>query len=198
MNKKKLIGSILLLGVVVVYCGLYVAVTNILTPLELDFAKSGIDAFSEPVIDENEIKKMESQAVLMENSPSIKNIPQSQRVRDAKQMRNNNSSKIPEIIQGNSDFKKFSYYSMWAYYLIFRWDIANEISDISKDMDSMYTLNNGIDDITEKMAVSWENGDNKAYATDLRDLVNSLRQLSCLNIELKDHFQNLVQKMEKK
>jgi hypothetical protein len=114
-------------------------------------------------------------------------------------MRNDKpSSEIsPEVLQGNTDFKKFNYYSVWAYYLIFRLDIANEINSISNIMDNIEKLENNSDTINEKLATDWENGDNKACASDLRDSANILRQLNSLNIELKDHFQKLAKQTQK-
>jgi len=200
MNKKKLMGIILLLGIAVVYCGLYVAVTNILMPLDLDFAKSGLNTSTEPLIDESVIKETENSAVLMENSPYVKDTPHNQRVIDANKMRKDkHSSEIsPEVVQGIADFKKLNYYSVWAYYLIFRWDIANEINSISNIMDKLEKVENNSDTIDEKLATDWENGDTKAVSADLRDSANNLRQINSLNSELNDHYQNLAKQIEKK
>lgn len=200
MNKKKLMGVILLLSIAVVYCGLYVAVTNILMPLDLDFAKSGLNTSTEPLIDESVIKETENSAVLMENSPYAKDTPHSQRVIDANNMRKDKTSSeiSPEVVQGIADFKKLNYYSVWAYYLIFRWDIANEISSISNIMDKLEKVENNSDIINEKLATDWEKGNTKAVAADLRDSANNLRQINSLNSELNDHYQNLAKQIEKK
>ena len=186
---------ILLFVVCSVYCGFYLVVTNIFMPSDLDFAKSGINT---TLTSENEvaIKNLENEATLMEKYPSLANTPQSQRISDAKMMQGSEKSETPENTQGNTEFRNFINYHFWMYILILRWDIANELKNMSNTLDKQSQLSQASDLINEKMATDWENGDDKAYAKDLRALANNLRQNNYLNKELITYNENLAKKIE--
>ena len=198
MSRKILALIILLVAVVGIYGLFYAAVTTVLMPQDLNNYKTELDSLSQlPVINDSTINQMESDAVLMESYSPLKYLSQSERAAMADQMRNNNAIP-PELLNQNFDeYTTYINYKALAYSIALNGDLSNEIKNLSSTYEELSSFSNKTVAITQKMATDFENGDDKAYAEDLRNMANLMRQYNTKMAELKTQLQKVVNELSK-
>ena len=196
---KKMSRKILTLLIIVVAIGgtyalFYAAVSTVLIPMDINSYKSELETAIAPVNNELNISEIESGATVTESIP-LTYIPQEERTEMANQMRKGNT--IPIIPnQDFNEYDKFNSYRILAYNLIFRGDISKQIKNISNTHEEIIRLNNETNSITEKMAADLEKGDNKAYADDLRNISNNVKQYNIVMEKLKTQIKDLINLLE--
>lgn len=196
MNRKILALIIFLVAVVGVYGLFYVAVTTVLMPMDLNNFKSELNAMPQlPLNNDSTITQMENAAVVMESNPSLKYMSHDQRTEMANQMRNSNSPPPGFLNQNFTDYNNFNSISALAYEMILKGTISNEINNLSSTTDKMSILANETVTINQKMANDFENGNDKAYADDLRNMANNTKQYNSAMAELKTKLQNIVNQL---
>lgn len=198
MSRKILALIILLVAVVGIYGLFYAAVTTVLMPQDLNNYKTELDSLSQlPVINDSTINQMESDAALMESYSPLKYLSQSERAAMADQMRNNNAIP-PELLNQNFDeYTTYINYKALAYSIALNGDLSNEIKNLSSTYEELSSFSNKTVAITQKMATDFENGDDKAYAEDLRNMANLMRQYNTKMAELKTQLQKVVNELSK-
>ncbi|MBZ2167032.1 hypothetical protein [Methanobacterium spitsbergense] len=195
MNKKILI-LIILVAVIGIYGLFYVAVTNVLMPMELDSFNNDLNGMPQlPVNNNSTISDLENSADIIESNPSLKFMSQSQRSEMANQMRNLNSPPIGFLNQNFTDYNNFYAGSVLAYKLIGKGTLANEISNLSNITNNLSSLTNESAAIDQKSANDFENGDDKAYAEDLRSSANNLKQYNKVMENLKTQLQKIINQL---
>ncbi|WP_048190342.1 hypothetical protein [Methanobacterium sp. SMA-27] len=195
MNKKISI-LIILVAIIGIYGLFYVAVTNVLMPMELDSFKNDLNGMPQlPVNNNSTINDLENSADIIENNPSLKYMSQSQRSEMANQMRHLNSPPIGFLNQNFTDYNNFYTSSVLAYKLIGNGTLANEISNLSSITNNLTSLTNESAAIDQKSANDFENGDDKAYAEDLRSSANNLKQYNKVMEDLKTQLQKIINQL---
>ena len=195
MNKKISI-LIILVAIIGIYGLFYIAVTNVLMPMELDSFKNDLNGMPQlPVNNNSTINDLENSANIIENNPSLKYMSQSQRSEMANQMRHLNSPPIGFLNQNFTDYNNFYANSVLAYKLIGKGTLANEISNLSSITNNLTSLTNESAAIEQKSANDFENGDDKAYAEDLRSSANNLKQYNKVMEELKTQLQKIINQL---
>jgi hypothetical protein len=196
MNKKILALIILLVAIFIGYGLLYAGVNAVLMPQDLNEYQSQLNNMPEiPVVNNSTIDELESSADLMDNSSPLKYMSPSERTAMADFMRTNNSVP-PEI--SNQNFTVYINYidnRAFPYILVFRGDIYDEIENISVTYDKIASFSNKSQAISQKMADDFENGDDKAYAQDLRDLATLLKDYNSEMASLKSQLQEVVNQL---
>ena len=187
---------IILVAIIGIYGLFYIAVTNVLMPMELDSFKNDLNGMPQlPVNNNSTINDLENSANIIENNPSLKYMSQSQRSEMANQMRHLNSPPIGFLNQNFTDYNKFYASSVLAYKLIGKGTLANEISNLSSITNNLTSLTNESAAIDQKSANDFENGDDKAYAEDLRSSANNLKQYNKVMEELKTQLQKIINQL---
>lgn len=196
MSRKILALIIFLVAVVGVYGLFYAAVTTVLMPQDLNNFKKELDTMPQlPVINDSEIAQTENSAALMESYTPLKDLSQSQRTTMANQMRNNNFVP-PELLNSNFDeYNTYINYKVLAYNIAFKGDISSELKNISSTTEEISSMANKTMTLNQKMATDFENGDDKAYADDLRTLADFMKQYNGKIAELKTQLQNVVNQL---
>ncbi len=195
MNKKILI-LIILVAVIGIYGLFYVAVTNVLMPMELDSFKNDLNGMPQlPVNNNSTINDLENSADIVESNPSLKYMSQSQRSQMADEMRHLNSPPAGFLNQNFSDYTNFYASSVLAYKLIGKETLANEISNLSNITNNLSSLTNEAAAIDQKSADDFENGNDKAYAEDLRSSANNLKQYNTVMEQLKTQLQKIINQL---
>lgn len=195
MDKKILALIIVAVAVVGVYGAFYAAISAIFMPMDLNEFKNELNAMPPGTgINESSINSMESNAALIESSPSLTNIPQDQRTAMANQMAN--VSIPPEVSNPNwSRYKSYNNDRAWKYDLIFKGNVSGEIRSITGNYENLTNLSNQIQSIQQKMATDYRNGDNKAYADDMRNMANTMKQYNTAMAKLRTDLQRIVNDM---
>lgn len=196
MSRKILALIIFLVAVVGVYGLFYAAVTTVLMPQDLNNFKNELDTMPQlPVINDSEIAQTENSAALMESYTPLKDLSQSQRTTMANQMRNNNFVP-PELLNSNFDeYNAYINYKVLAYNIAFKGDVSSELKNISSTTEEISSMANKTMTLNQKMATDFENGDDKAYADDLRTLADFMKQYNGKIAELKTQLQNVVNQL---
>lgn len=196
MSRKILALIIFLVAVVGVYGLFYAAVTTVLMPQDLNNFKKELDTMPQlPVINDSEIAQTENSAALMESYTPLKDLSQSQRTTMANQMRNNNFVP-PELLNSNFDeYNTYINYKVLAYNIAFKGDVSSELKNISSTTEEISSMANKTMTLNQKMATDFENGDDKAYADDLRTLADFMKQYNSKIAELKTQLQNVVNQL---
>ncbi|HML04609.1 MAG TPA: hypothetical protein VK426_02445, partial [Methanobacterium sp.] len=73
----------------------------------------------------------------------------------------------------------------------------NEIKNLSSSYEELSSYANNTEAINQKMATDFQNGDNKAYANDLRGMANMMRQYNSEMAQLKIQLQNVINTLSK-
>ena len=194
MSRKILALLIIVVAMGGTYALFYAAVSTVLIPMDINSYKSELETAIAPVNNELNISEIESGATVTESIP-LTYIPQEERTEMANQMRKGNT--IPIIPnQDFNEYDKFNSYRILAYNLIFRGDISKQIKNISNTHEEIIRLNNETNSITEKMAADLEKGDNKAYADDLRNISNNVKQYNIVMEKLKTQIKDLINLLE--
>lgn len=192
MNRK-IIALVIILAVIGVYGLFYVAVTSVLTPMEMNSFKSDLNAMPElPVNNNSTISDLENSADVIESHPSLKYMSQDQRTEMANQMRDSNSPPPGYLNQNFTDFNNFYAISSLAYTLIGKGNLASEINNLTTITNNLTSLTNESTIIDEKSATDFENGDDKAYADDLRSSANNLKQYNIAMNNLKTQLEKII------
>ena len=198
MSRKSLVLIIFIFAVVGIYGLFYAAVTAVLIPQDLNEFKNELNTMPQlPVNNDSSIKDLESQAATIESSSPLKYMSQSERASMANQMRSGNAIP-PEAMNPNfSGYNAYNNYKALAYALILKGDISNEIKNLSSSYEELSSYANKTEAINQKMATDFENGDNKAYANDLRSMANMMKQYNSEIAQLKTQLQNVINTLSK-
>jgi hypothetical protein len=195
MNRK-ILALIIILVVIGVYGLFYVAVTSVLMPMELNSFKSELNAMPQlPVNNNSTINGMENSASDIDSYPSLMSMSQSQRTEMANQMRNSNSPPSGYLNQNFTDYNTFYAISALAYQLTGKGTIATEINNLTTITNNLSSLNNESTTLDQKSANDFENGDDKAYADDLRNTANNLKQYNNAMNDQKTQLQNIINQL---
>lgn len=196
MNKKILAMIIILVAIVGVYGLFYVAVTTVLMPMDLNSFKTDLNAMPQlPVNNNSTINDLENSADIIDNNPSLKYMSQNQRTEMANQMRNLNSPPPGYLNQNFTDYTNFYGLSVLAFKITGKGTLATEINNLSSINNNLSSLTNESTSIDQKSANDFENADDKAYADDLRNSANNLKQYNNVMAELKAQLQNIVNQL---
>ena len=196
MNKKILAMIIILVAIVGVYGLFYVAVTSVLMPMNMNSFKTDLNAMPQlPVNNNSTINDLENSADIMESHPSLKYMSQNQRTEMANQMRNSNSPPPGYLNQNFTDYTNFYGLSVLAFKITGKRTIATEINNLTTITNHLSSITNESTTIDQKSANDFENGDDKAYANDLRNSANNLMQYNNAMTELKTQLQNIVNQL---
>lgn len=196
MNKKILAMIIILVAIVGVYGLFYVAVTTVLMPMDLNSFKTDLNAMPQfPVNNNSTINDLENSADIMDSNPSLKYMSQNQRTEMANQMRNLNSPPPGYLNQNFTDYTNFYGLSVLAFKITGKGTLATEINNLSSINNNLSSLTNESTSIDQKSANDFENADDKAYADDLRNSANNLKQYNNVMAELKAQLQNIVNQL---
>ena len=196
MNKK-ILAIIFIVAVVGVYGLFYAAVTTVLMPQDLNTFKTELDDTSQfSITNDSSIAQTESSAALMENYSPLNGLSQSQRTQMANEMRINNAT-IPQGVlnQNFTEYNTYNNYKAMAYSLVLKGDISSGINNLSSTYEKVNHLGSEMVSLNQKMATDFENGDNKAYADDLRSTVTLTKQYNSEMTVLKTQLQTLVNQL---
>jgi hypothetical protein len=195
MNRK-ILALVIILAVVGVYGLFYVAVTSVLMPMDMDSFKSDLNAMPQlPVNNNSTIDDLENSADLMESHPSLKYMSQDQRTEMANQMRDSNTPPPGYLNQNFTDSTNFYRISALAYEITGKENLAAEINNLTTITNSLSSLTNESASLDQKSATDLENGDDKAYADDLRSSANNLKQYNNAMMELKTEIQDIINQL---
>ncbi len=195
MNKK-ILALVIILVFVGVYGLFYVAVTSVLMPMDMNGFKSDLNTMPQlPVINNSTINDLENSANLMESHPSLKYMSQNQRTEMANQMRNSNSPPPGYLNQNFTDYNNFYHISALAFQITGKGNLANEINNLNTITNNLTSLTNESTTIEQRSATDFENGNDKAYANDLRSSANNLKQYNNAMAEFKTHLQNIINQL---
>ncbi|HML05245.1 MAG TPA: hypothetical protein VK426_05685 [Methanobacterium sp.] len=198
MSRKSLVLIIFIFAVVGIYGLFYAAVTAVLIPQDLNEFKNELNTMPQlPLNNDSSIKDMESQAAIMESNSPLKYMSQSERTNTANQMRNGNAIPPEAMNSDFTDYNAYNNYKALAYSLILKGDVSNEIKNLSSSYEELSSYANKTEAINQKMATDFENGDNKAYADDLRSLASMMKQYNIEMAQLKIQLQNVINTLSK-
>ena len=197
MNRKILALIIFIVAIAGVYGLFYAAVTTVLMPQDLNTFKTELDAMSQSSItNDSSIAQTESSAAIMESYSPLNGLSQSQRTEMANKMRINNAT-IPQGVlnQNFNEYNTYNNYKALAYSLVLKGDISSGINNLSSTYEKVNHLGSEIVSLNQKMAADFENGDNKAYADDLRSTATLTKQYNHEMVILKTKLQTLVNQL---
>lgn len=194
MSRKIIALIIFIVALVCIYGVTYAAVTTVLMPQDLNEFKTELDAASQNQISNSDIYQMESAAATMDSSP-LKYLPQSQRTNIANEMRNGDTAPPGVLNQDFTQYNNFNYYKSLAYALVLKGDLSSGIKNLSGNYEEINSLGSQMVSLNQKSATDFENGDNKAYADDLREIANLMKQYKNKMDVLKNNLQNIVNQL---
>ena len=197
MNRKILALIIFIVAIAGVYGLFYAAVTTVLMPQDLNTFKTELNAISQSSItNDSSIAQTESSAAIMESYSPLNGLSQSQRTEMANKMRINNAT-IPQGVlnQNFNEYNTYNNYKAMAYSLILKGDISSEINNLSSTYEEVNQLGSQMVSLNQKMATDFENGNNKAYADDLRSTATLTKQYNHKMVILKTQLQTLVNQL---
>lgn len=194
MSRKIIALIIFIVAVVGIYGVIYAAVTTVLVPQDSNEFKTELDAMSQNQISNSDINQLESAAATMDSSP-LKYMSQSQRTNMANEMKNGNTIPPGVLNQNFTDYSSFNYYKALAYALVLKGDLSSGIKNLSGNYEEINSLGSQMVYLNQKSATDFENGDNKAYADDLRGTANLMKQYKNKMDVLKNNLQNIVNQL---
>lgn len=191
MDKKVIALIIVAVIVVGAYASYYAYATTVLMPEDLKVFKQDLEKLSNKsetsTIKESDINTIESY-----NALSL--IPQSTRDQMADNLTNykNNESKKAELEEAKQNFTTNRYIAS-RYDLILKGDVANDIRSVydQKVIDLLDKMLANID----KQATDIRNGDSKAYANDLREMINLMNEYEAWRQQAIGYLQDIVTKL---
>lgn len=196
MNKKSLALIIFLVVIVAGYGLFYAAVTTVLMPQDLKEFQTQLNEFPQvSASNDTAIAEMEASAALIESTSALQYTSPSQRTAMATQMRDANGFIPPGLNQNFTSYNEYMGYKALAYSLVFKGELSSDLNNISASYNTLSNISNQIQSLTEKMANDFENGDNQAYADDLRDMADLLKTYESEMASLKLHLQEVVQQL---
>ncbi len=197
MNK----GLIAIAAVIIIafgaYGGYYIYAMNYLVPEDIKTLKNEIKTINETGSYDAEISSLENQANQIENASPLKDIPLSQRQKEANELENGQgmqsiSNTLNELKQNITTTKKMAS----GYDMLLMGDVAGDLRSAYNE-EILNTLN-GMDPLMNKLADDLVAGDNKAVASDLRELANALRAFDKQEQTSVSSLQDVVNKLEAK
>jgi hypothetical protein len=192
MNKKLLVLFVLLIVVFGIYGAYYLYAENTLVPEDLKVFKSDLKKMTDQpdTYNESKINLEESKMAEMENGPSLTIIPKNQRHIMANKMREQKNNSTTDEIKQNftREYNRASKYD-----LLLKGNIANEIR--SAYDKNMINLLDEINKNNDKMANDFENGDNKAYVNDLRNVYELSKKLHTYLVNSNIQLKNIVNQL---
>ncbi len=194
MSKKFLALIIIIIAVIGIYGLFYAVASTVLVPMQLNGFKSQLDAVStNPGIDDSTITLMESQAALIGNTTPLTSMSQDQRTATASFM---NSTPTPTgLNQSFTQYESYNNYVAWEYDLMFKGNVANSIRNMTGNYENISSYSNQLSTIHQKMITDFQNGDSKAYADDLRNTADTMKQYNNENAELKTQLQTIINQL---
>ncbi len=166
-------------------------------PMDVDIYKDQLNTIPElSTVNDSTIAELESGAAVTESMSPLTYTSAEERTQMANIMRMG-SNLPPEFVNQNfEEYDRTSENKIWAYDLILRGDISNQLKNVSSIYKEIKRLNNETLSLNQKAANDFESGDNKAYAEDLRSAANNLRQYNKAMEKLKTQLQNLINQLE--
>lgn len=193
MNKKSL-ALIILVAVAGVYGLFYAAVTTVLMPMDLNEFKNQLNSASECSIATNSsVAQSESSVAIMETYSPLNYLSQSQRTKMAGQMRVN--ATIPPDALNFTEYTRYNNYKALAYSLALKGDVSNQIQNVTSTYNEINNLSSQMISLNQKMSADFENGDNKAYADDLRNITSLTKQVNTKIALLKTQLQTVINQL---
>jgi len=188
---------IVIVAIVGIYGLFYAAVTTVLMPMDTNIYKDQLNTIPElSTINESTITELESGAAVTESMSALAYTSSEERTQMANIMRMG-SNLPPEFVNQNfEEYDRTNENKIWAYDLILRGDISNQLKNISSTYKEIKHLNNETLSLNQKAANDFESGDSKAYAEDLRNTANNLRQYNKTMEKLKTQLQNLINQLQ--
>ena len=187
---------IFLVAVIGIYGVFYAVVTTVLMPQDLNEFKTELDAMSQTQISNSDINQLESAAATMDSSP-LSYMSQSQRTNIANEMRNGNDVPPGILNQNFTNYSSFNNYKALAYALVLKGALSSGIKNLSDNYEEINSLSSQMMSLNQKSATDFENGDNKAYSSDLRSTANLMKQYNNKTAVLKTNLQNIVNQLNK-
>lgn len=197
MNKG-LIAIIAVIAVVLgAYGGYYAYAMTYWVPEDINVLKNEIKSINESGSYDDDIAGLESQANLIENASSLKNVPISQRQKQANDLKNGQGvetigSTLNEIKQNITNTKKMAS----GYDLLLMGDVAEGLKSAYSE-EILNTLNS-MDPLIAQLSRDLVEGDNKAVAKDLREIADALRTFDKQEQTSASSLQDVVNKLEAK
>ncbi len=195
MNKKIL--ALLIVAVLIIggYAAFYVFQSLYAIPEDVKVFKDELKSIENAPIPEKDIKELETLANQIENGPSLKIIPKSERTKMANDMRNDPfftsiNSTVDEIKQNVTNNLEIAS----RYDLLLKGDVANNIRGIYSQ--KLISLAEDMQKIIEKIPNNFENGDNTALANDLRELARLGREMNTLAAQNKGKLNDIIKSLE--
>lgn len=196
MNKKSLALIILLIVIVAGYGLFYAAVTTVFMPQDLKEFQTQLNEFPQvSASNDTAITEMEASAALIESTSALQYTSQSQRTAMATQMRDANGFIPPGLNQNFTSYNEYMGYKALAYSLVFKGELSSDLNNISTSYNTLSNISDQIQSLNEKMATDFENGDNQAYADDLRDMADLLKTYESEMASLKLQLQEVVRQL---
>jgi len=197
MNK----GLIAIIAVIVIavgaYGGYYAYATTYLIPKDVKVLKDEIKTINESGSYSDEITSLDNQANQIENAKSLKNMPLSQRQKEANDIENgpgmqsiNNT--LNELKQNITATKKMAS----VYDLLLKGGAASSLRSAYND-EILNTLNS-MDPLMNKLGQDVLAGDNKAVANDLRGMANAIKTFNDQEQTSVNNLQDTVNQLEVK
>jgi len=194
MNKK-IIALIALILVIVVCVGGYVSyyayASTVLIPKDVKVFKDELKSVEGNPIPESNITQLESEANQIQNGPSLKIIPLSERKKMVSNMEkdpfyttmNSTIDELNENITINQEIAS-------RYDILMKGDVANNIRSVydAQKMDLIQNMTKTVQD----MLTDFENGNNTAVANDMRDMAGEGKELNKFAAEDKPKLQNII------
>ncbi|MBM4240524.1 MAG: hypothetical protein FJ150_02460 [Euryarchaeota archaeon] len=189
MDKKVL--ALIILAVVIVggYTSYYAYASIYLIPEDLKVFKDDLKSLENSTFPAENITEMEQAASVIGNGSSLQLIPAAERKKMADDLRNQlkpMQSQFEEFKQNFTNNREIAS----RYELIFKGNVANEIR--AAYSDEIINLTDRVIKNLQKMAIDLENGDNVAYANDIREFANLMREYNKLAADAEARLQNVV------
>ncbi len=195
MNRKILALIIFVVAVAGIYGLFYAAVTSVLMPQDLNNFKNDLNTMSQiPGINNSDINQIESAAADMEKYS--KYMSKDQRTAMANDMKNSNALPPGVLDQNFTIYVNYNYYKALMYNMAFKGDLSSGINNLSSNYEKVSNLSSGMISLNQKAAADLENGDDKAYAEDLRNTALLMKQYNSAMAALKNQLQNVVNQLD--
>ncbi len=175
MSKRKIGLIILLLVIVGAYASFYAYESTVIGPENMETFKSDLNATSEPVLTESELKNMDSLATEIENGNYLASMSPSERTQMANELRQE-TAPVKSQLQGIKENFTESRDAATDYDLMLKGDVANNIRTAYSE--NITSTADQIISVSDKMATDLQNGDSAAFAADIKKFDSLVRQFN--------------------
>ncbi|MEN6293088.1 MAG: hypothetical protein ABFC34_11070 [Methanobacterium sp.] len=194
MNKKIIVLIALAMVIVGGYASYYTYASTVIVPDDVKVFKDELKSIETDPIPESDITELEKEANQIQNLPSLKIIPLSERKKMASDMKkdpfftsmNSTMAELNENITINQEIAS-------RYDIMMKGDVANNIRTIYSEQ--MVDLMQNMTKTIQKMPSDFESGDNIAIANDLRKLAKIGRDLNKLAAEDKPKLNDIIKSL---